>query len=504
MRHTCCFEQDAAVVRTQLPEAAGRGQTGEARADDEPVRRRGIAQLRIGRSVGQDGVPARRAPVNRETLDLHAAGRLARRASIVIVEGLHRRDLSFAAGDVIAQRLVSTGIELRFFIVRQHALRLLQGTFGNLLTAVGNPLFDGVIVEQLGHEEGALEIGLRMRMAEIVPAGPDVQNRRQRLVEFVNANGELQVVDDREQLQAAAGCFGMLGVVTSITLALDPMTIANMRPQKIPAMLAVPPLPDTEVPEQLQIHPTQEQLDEAQARFVDAAANDFYAEWFWFAFQEKVWANTWKDDGNFEDAKDYPGPGAVFLQSAGTYIANILNQTVFRLLPGRWQAKFLTTTAMLVLPEVKDDEDPIATPVIDALHFQRGIQNMRVLDMEFEIPLPADGDGNPDWSVCQRAWWDVINLVYSLKRTPMRLTLEMRVMGGSNITMAPQFGNDLGTCSQSQPPILCSHYRNTTRDRLITQCGGHRGFSLSLVWGVEQAIKNSILQRALLERGTSL
>ena len=266
-------------------------------------------------------------------------------------------------------------------------------------------------------------------------------------IEFVNANGELQVVDDRDQLKAAAGCFGMLGVVTSITLALDPMTIANMRPQKVPAMLAIPPLPGTPVPDELQINPTQEQLDQARAQFVDAATNDFYAEWFWFAFQDKVWANTWKDDGTFEDAKDYPGPGAVFLQSAGTYIANILNQTVFRLLPGRWQAKFLTTTAMLVLPEVKDGEDPIATPVIDALHFQRGIQNMRVLDMEFEIPLPADATGQPDWSVCQRAWWDVINLVYSLDRTPMRLTLEMRVMGGSSITMAPQYGNDLGTCS---------------------------------------------------------
>jgi hypothetical protein len=29
----------------------------------------------------------------------------------------------------------------------------------------------------------------------------------------------------------------------------------------------------------------------------------------------------------------------------------------------------------------------------------------------------------------------------------MRLTLEMRIMGGSGVTMAPQYGNDLGTCS---------------------------------------------------------
>ena len=37
---------------------------------------------------------------------------------------------------------------------------------------------------------------------------------------------------------------------------------------------------------------------------------------------------------------------------------------------------------------------------------------MRVLDMEFEIPIPAKSDGNPDWSICQRAWWDAVVTVY--------------------------------------------------------------------------------------------
>ena len=90
---------------------------------------------------------------------------------------------------------------------------------------------------------------------------------------------------------------------------------------------------------------------------------------------------------------------------------------------------------------------------------------MRVRDMEFQIPIP-DKDGKPDFSVVQRAWWDVINLVYDIagntasdsllksvfrtitrkdkdKRTPMRLTLELRIMGGSDLIMAPQAGNNL-------------------------------------------------------------
>ncbi len=92
---------------------------------------------------------------------------------------------------------------------------------------------------------------------------------------------------------------------------------------------------------------------------------------------------------------------------------------------------------------------------------------MRVRDMEFQIPIPdLPKSDEPDWSVVQRAWWDVINLVYDLanrppprnwrqcilhllgrqplhdkSRTPMRLTLELRIMGGSSLHMAPQSGN---------------------------------------------------------------
>ena len=95
------------------------------------------------------------------------------------------------------------------------------------------------------------------------------------------------------------------------------------------------------------------------------------------------------------------------------------------------------------------------------------VQNMRVRDMEFQLPIPDLPESNePDWSVVQRAWWDVINLVYELadrpqphkfgqrflnlfrrqqlhdrSRTPMRLTLELRIMGGSSLHMAPQAGN---------------------------------------------------------------
>ena len=81
---------------------------------------------------------------------------------------------------------------------------------------------------------------------------------------------------------------------------------------------------------------------------------------------------------------------------------------------------------------------------------------MRVRDMEFQIPIPnLPGSDKPDFEIVQRAWWDVINLVYDLAnkkprgffeafknhfskahreaRTPMRLTLELRIMKGMQI-----------------------------------------------------------------------
>jgi FAD/FMN-containing dehydrogenase len=49
-----------------------------------------------------------------------------------------------------------------------------------------------------------------------------------RRIEYVDCNGKLQMVDDPNQIKAAAGAFGLLGVVTHITFELDAMTYAVM------------------------------------------------------------------------------------------------------------------------------------------------------------------------------------------------------------------------------------------------------------------------------------
>jgi hypothetical protein len=155
----------------------------------------------------------------------------------------------------------------------------------------------------------------------------------------------------------------------------------------------------------------------------------------------------------------------------------------------------------------------VTTELINALHFRRGIQNMQVVDMEWEIPIPAQPVASKrhsvpvstsksnglqrrlskkaitrrtrstskksleisrptlvdpaaeeeivqtpfvetgeytsfgvkrDWTITQRAWWDAI-LLMEEDPSVVRVSLEMRIMGGSEIILAPQKRNVLGT-----------------------------------------------------------
>jgi hypothetical protein len=113
---------------------------------------------------------------------------------------------------------------------------------------------------------------------------------------------------------------------------------------------------------------------------------------------------------------------------------------------------------MAILPPTlgQIDQTPtIKTALPNALHFRRGVQNMRVKDLEFEIPLPPDASDptKPDLSIARRCWWDIINLVYEVAddaedpSSPMRLLLEMRFLSHSDLVLAPYYGNALGTLS---------------------------------------------------------
>ncbi|KIV95625.1 hypothetical protein PV10_03255 [Exophiala mesophila] len=330
-----------------------------------------------------------------------------------------------------------------------------------------------------------------------------------RAIEYVDANGVLRMIDmsTPAMLRAAAGCFGLIGVVTHLVLEFDRLACALMKPRKIPVVEAIPPPPGfkyTDIP--LPLRPKEplspERAAEVQRDFEHRAINHFYAEWFWFPYSSDVWVNTWEKTDDLTGAKDYPSNIKTVLQVFGTFMMQLAqNATILLDITDKYpetQTKLLTWLAMKNLDDVGPHGEPIKTWIPDALHFQRGVQNIRVRDLEIEIPLQpritnsepqqsttsvtpepgtdtnTDADTDPeihrtslassttwqssptalrttqtiDLSIVQRAWWDAIIACYSdIDSSPQRMPLEMRIMSDSKVTLAPQRGHPLGVCA---------------------------------------------------------
>lgn len=267
-------------------------------------------------------------------------------------------------------------------------------------------------------------------------------------IEFINAKGELQTVTDPELIRSAAGSFGMFGVVTNITVKLERMPHVRMNPKKTDIALAVPPPADYKlsptIPQAFFKNFSENKRKIAEDDFRKRCEQSDYEEEFWFPTHNQVWTNAWKEDGEAKESKDYPGKCVRNFQEFEELAANLANQSIMKLLPDHVKTELLSKFAMLTM-----DVGPITTPKVDAMHFRGGVQNMRVQDMEFEIGIPRDKDGKLDWGIAQRAWWDAITIFYEYaakNKFPQQMPLEMRIMGGSNMTMATQRGNP-ATCS---------------------------------------------------------
>ena len=201
-----------------------------------------------------------------------------------------------------------------------------------------------------------------------------------RRLEYVDANGIHRTISDRKHLEAAAGCFGLLGIVTHITFELDQMSYAVLEPRKVPVAEAIPPLDREQIPPALRTAGydgiTRDDLDRWKNDFAQRAAEDYYSEWFWFTYQKRVWVNTWRAETDDSGATDYPDADDTFFQWVEGWLGGIVSANVFfRALPGAWQAQLLATLGMAVLPPTdgEDNTPTIKTLLPDALHFRRGV-----------------------------------------------------------------------------------------------------------------------------------
>jgi hypothetical protein len=273
-------------------------------------------------------------------------------------------------------------------------------------------------------------------------------NDQVRAIAYIDATATHRLISNPSHLRAAAGSFGLLGITTHITYELERMSYALMNPLKLDMALAIPPPSRADIPLALQKTFTDAQLASAVTDFERRVTHDFYSEWFWFAYQSTAWVNSWATTTDPAGSREYTNPAETFLQWVQNWLGGVLTATkLYRAIPGRWQAQLLATSSMLALPPTHFDlepDGPVKTMLPNALHFRRDNHNMRVRDCEFQIPIPGlpGQPEKPDWAVVRRAWWDVVKLVYSSVESPLRLCLEMRIMGGSGLVMAPQRGND--------------------------------------------------------------
>lgn len=213
-------------------------------------------------------------------------------------------------------------------------------------------------------------------------------------IEYVDANGVLQTITDPKQLKAAAGCFGLLGIVTHISFELEKMSYAVLQPKKVPVTLAIPPLQLSDVPIALYKNWSEKDLQNAKVDFENRAANDYYSEWFWYTYQSTSWVNTWNTTDDSKGAREYPSGPEVFLQWLQGWVGGWFSQTFFfQHIPGHWQAQFLAIAGMAVLPPMLFDEGPveIKTYLPDGLHFFRGVSPFHT-DLKRELLIGARRD----------------------------------------------------------------------------------------------------------------
>jgi hypothetical protein len=167
-------------------------------------------------------------------------------------------------------------------------------------------------------------------------------------IEYVDANGVPQSIDENDKgfLSAASGCFGLLGIVTHLTLQLNPMTYAILKPLKMDVIRAVPPPPGFDrslIPPMLRKKLTAKEMADDQAAFEKRALNDYYAEWFWFPYHPQVWINTWETTTDPTGVVSYPSDVGRILQFVETIAIQVLQNTKLFETLGEWFALRVTT-----------------------------------------------------------------------------------------------------------------------------------------------------------------
>ena len=84
------------------------------------------------------------------------------------------------------------------------------------------------------------------------------------------------------------------------------------------------------------------------------------------------------------------------------------------------------------------------TTATEAMLFQRGLHFMSVKAAELIVPILELDNGEADWRVLQEVVFDMQKVLHEFQDNdlyPVDLSLENRIMAGSEMLMADQYGN---------------------------------------------------------------
>jgi len=253
-------------------------------------------------------------------------------------------------------------------------------------------------------------------------------------VEFVDPNGEVFEIpgalpNGKEILKSAAGALGLFGIVTKVSFKLEPKSIAVFAPAKVPLAKAIPP-------------PDSTSNDDIQAFYKNCEKS--YNGFIWFPGANDVWVYCWDTTNQVPPNKkltpEYPSKQEASEQEWRSFLFDQI-RWVNAILGGfSWWRTLRSDLALASMPDYSNN--PVYTPKENAMYFARGLRNVKLRDAELEIPLLLEGsqaDNRKAWDLA-RAFWSAA-VEYVKNELIIDATLEMRILAGSNVTLAPERGN---------------------------------------------------------------
>jgi len=248
-------------------------------------------------------------------------------------------------------------------------------------------------------------------------------------IEFVAADGKVHVFSEDttpNEMNTVRVNVGMLGVITKITLKVDPMYKLWDQERLVPTAEVMGANP------------------ESRGGAIDASklhalvTGNEYVELFWFpgsGFDGSIWVKQY--NRTQDDPRDIP------LRTDDDWVDSMAGPVM------QWSAQrpiVIPAVQALTWKTISDRVKVIESNkgfVADAprvLHYQ--LKAFPILDLEVAMPIPATGPNAWDFSNVVKAWWQAVNYTrvkWAAGKYPLTTCLHARFTKNSQALLSPAF-----------------------------------------------------------------